>query len=147
MKLKTKFQNEDFRKGEIMPSIKKFRAWEKNPEDDVAHFIYNVVVGENVSYRVLGNSGFVQKMNDDDFVIEQYIGQTDKNGKEIYEGDIVNVYTPKGEKYTGVVEYAISWYYVSVNEHYGVGLYDTVSGDTEVIGNIHENPELLGGEE
>ena len=86
--------------------------------------------------------------------IGQYTGLTDKNGKEIFEGDIVeSVFTNKpyivwfGE-YTYTDEYgeeesAYGWY----NEEKGG--YVTAFGCPEnwatIIGNIHDNPEILKG--
>ena len=78
--------------------------------------------------------------------IEQYTGLKDKNGKKIYIGDVVSehqrdivgeiIQKPSGE-------YRIAWIGVFGGESV---LYDHQSL-CEVIGNIHENPELIGKEE
>ena len=75
------------------------------------------------------------------FIIEQYTGAEDKNGKEIYEGDIVSVHNKnhKNEYDIGVVEFGKAAFRCP----FLLGKYQ--SGQVEVIGNIHENPELLGG--
>ena len=83
----------------------------------------------------------------EDMILMQYTGLHDKNGKEIYEGDIVKV-TYKNETEIFEVRYdeentCFRMYYkdlkfldFAIEE---VDLY-------EVIGNIYDNPELLGGE-
>ena len=83
--------------------------------------------------------------------IGQYTGLTDKNGKKIFEGDIVKIggdnlpYWMKNEEFKAV-EY-VSDGFSPFNE------YDNDCGtflrakDCEVIGNIHDNPELLEGSE
>lgn len=94
-------------------------------------------------------------------IVEQYTGLKDKNGKEIYEGDVVK-YTYRKD-YIGQVAFGFvndsEGYYVE--KHYGWGIYSDGSGFSlgdyadddmrcelvEVIGNIHENPELLEEEE
>lgn len=94
--------------------------------------------------------------------VEQYTGFKDKNGKEIYEGDIVK-YLSYRKEYIGKIVFDFvddsEGYYVE--KHYGWGIrrdgYNSSLGDyaddnmncklVEVIGNIHENKELLGGEE
>ena len=80
--------------------------------------------------------------------IGQYTDLTDKNGKKIFEGDILQ--NPKGvvfnKQYKGVVTYSFAFgKYVAA--------YDDVEFEAcdfpylEVIGNIYDNPELLEGEQ
>ena len=92
------------------------------------------------------------------FVLMQYTGLKDKNGVEIYEGDIIATHytggTRKGEVFKSL---PVKWgtYNIGSNGYeydcYVVGphveeecLYSNmIEGDIIVIGNIHENPELL----
>lgn len=85
--------------------------------------------------------------------VGQYTGLTDKNGKKIFEGDIVR-YTERrlgGEDVPVVnaVEFAEGGFAVH-NYFLNHWLWDGANGNIqmegiEVIGNIHDNPELLGG--
>jgi uncharacterized phage protein (TIGR01671 family) len=81
-----------------------------------------------------------------DRIIPETVGQytclTEKNGKEIYEGDIVRDYD-EGFLYMVVFcEYHAQFmFYDYLNDDY----YDNQDiAEHEIIGNIHENPELLG---
>ena len=79
----------------------------------------------------------------------QFTGLTDKNGTKIFEGDIIQTYDPD-EGYA-VVRYddtETEFYadFVGDNVYYGLG--GTFrNDDIEVIGNIYDNPELIGGTE
>jgi len=79
------------------------------------------------------------------YILCQYTGLKDKNGKEIYEGDIVTFRDCCGITQTEKVEWIeedAGFYPFGAD--YGCG--DTVGTDHEVIGNIYENPELLEAE-
>jgi hypothetical protein len=73
---------------------------------------------------------------DDKMVVMQYTGLKDKNGKEIFEGDIVT--DIKGDK--RVVEYIDNGFWCSYpnGDHYF-----PADGHREIIGDIYQNPELL----
>lgn len=76
--------------------------------------------------------------------VGQYSGLTDKNGTKIFEGDIVRLPYPEH-----IENFVCFWDDCNIefglkNEKESFGL-AYASRDIEVIGNIHDNPELLGG--
>ena len=78
----------------------------------------------------------------DENTIGQYTGIDDKNGKEIYEGDIVR----KFNGIIGKVIYEHSEFIIDVtnNKKLDYGRLDLIENFVEVIGNIYDNPDLLG---
>ena len=81
-------------------------------------------------------------LNPENHILMQYTGLKDKNGKEIWEGDIIEV----GKNFIGKIEFDKSeakFCYKTPTST--VGLYGFHG---EVIGNVYQNPELIkvGGE-
>lgn len=121
----------------------KFRAWDKENEEMYDVAMIDVETGE-VAYTD-HPTGYNADALLEQVELMQYTGLKDKNGKEIYEGDICNC---REYECFGKVEWnneEAGFYFCVVVEGGGFEeehLYDYID-ELEVIGNIHENPELL----
>jgi len=85
----------------------------------------------------------------DNWKVMQYAGLKDKNGKEIYEGDVVRIWADpkdyngyKGHNYIGVVEWDEFILGFILSDGHGLKDFEFI----EIVGNIYENPELLNKE-
>lgn len=127
----------------------KFRVWSE--EDREYRTDCNLT---GLFNSVTGTPATIYSDEGDRFDIEQYTGLKDKNGKEIYEGDIVAQELIDDPFAGGYPTYVVCW----DEEFLGWALKDTTGDDgndtdlhffiaerrkCEIVGNIHENPELL----
>jgi len=106
----------------------KFRAWDKEREE--------IVPVTQLFWDILGNL-----KTPDSFILMQYTGLKDKNGKEIYEGDICKFQFKRnqGQDISEVRFDAGEFKFCADGFFYSVGRCSVI----EVIGNIYENPELV----
>ena len=101
------------------------------------------------------NLGELQKFDVIPETVGQYTGLTDKNGKKIFEGDIVLVpYIDPIFKCTwndtspcerAIVKYCNGMFYVEYIESGDKFTLSAMDGYMKIIGNIYDNPELLEG--
>ena len=117
----------------------KFRFW----NNDTKHYEYwnHAQHWESLGY-------YLNNENIDGYIPEQFTGLKDKNDVEIYMGDIIQINHPFGSRsYTGAVNYGTGRYYCKgfCFTHYDVpdDIFSEGTKYIEVIGNIHNNPELL----
>lgn len=119
----------------------KFRAWDVRhksmtmitslyffEEEGVHEIVNGVAEGSNSTYQIM-----------------QYTGLKDTNGVEIYSGDIVDDnFVGRGEVKYNEAHAAFKIVYRNGRAKWFVDMLENESRIIEVIGNIYENPELLG---
>lgn len=112
----------------------RFRAW--NKEEKIMHY------DAEDTYDDLGGNPYIEKsffgslLEDDRYIVEQCTGKEDRIGKLIFEGDIIKI---------GVVYAPVVW-----NGGWFLKFWDVLEPfwhfdfvNHSIVGNIHENPELL----
>jgi hypothetical protein len=153
----------------------KFRIWDKqrkgwlSPDDSSLHCqsnwfidpftgkVVDVVARPDNQYSIDEDPEFymngIKIIKESRFVVQQFTGLTDKNGKDVYEGDILERITPSGS----FAKVLVRWYdkeccfvYNNVHNLHGEPnpLHDNFVNLCDwtywvVCGNIFENPELL----
>ena len=121
--------------------IPKFRAYLKDIKQiaDV-----DAILFENIVAKVSNN----EFHHLDDLILMQSTGLYDKNGVEIFEGDIVNLNTTFRNPMTGCDNLTLDKNFEVVLERgafrmKGHSIIDRYLDELEVIGNVHQHPELL----
>lgn len=110
----------------------KFRAW------DGEAISFPLTIGDIVS-------GHLDWNDENPPILMQYTGLKDKNGKEIYEGDVVKYISPE---FVGKVCYTTYGGRYELEEKKGGTIYhhNFLGNEVEIIGNIYENPNLKNNE-
>lgn len=110
-----------------------FRAWDYSSKKyrKVAEIDFSLGQVELYDANGCGEWHFKEEVR-----LEQYTGLKDGNGTGIYEGDIL-----QNRKYKSVVKYLSNGFKADVVGYQSI--YPFYGPDETVIGNIHENPELL----
>jgi uncharacterized phage protein (TIGR01671 family) len=144
----------------------KFRAWDNKTNKML--FTGFHVLGEVTAFGLIeghclktkGKKSSIERWND--IVLMQYTGLRDKNNKEIYEGDILQLeardYGDEINRWQGVIEFGnpngeYDWGFqlkplhnANVNPEILLWVETELPNvSCEIIGNIYENPELVGG--
>lgn len=149
----------------------KFRAWNPKTKNmlnpDYSDWEDFFVEPDGTISHTYENGGPYHSFRDRkklDLILMQFVGLTDKNGKEIYEGDIIKTHTTvnygfagiQEQEITGVVKYEIQGavYHIGFTDRNGKSRYlelrctygdgETYQADHfEIIGDIYTNPDLL----
>lgn len=118
-----------------------FRAWDNQREQ---MFTSPKWVEFRFMRGVMSAVNYNRQGNEQQLLIMQYTGLKDANGVKIFEGDICK-FRFNNKDVCGVVTYKGDQFIIDAPFGcWGKGLSGRPS-KPEVIGNIHENPELLGG--
>lgn len=136
----------------------RFRAWDKNNK----RMLYNIEnaydfgcvedeKGNEVEdcYASCFSSflPYDEEDENEEFIVEQCTGLKDKNGRLIYEGDVVKRHSKYSEEEKDVI-LQVEWNckggrYITTDKKHDNWFFSMFEYEYEILGNIHENPELL----
>jgi uncharacterized phage protein (TIGR01671 family) len=137
----------------------KFRAWDKKRKrmykvlnlyvDSIG--VHSGIWADVEGFDVIEDKNIRIQIQPKDIEVMQFTGLKDKNGKEIYEGDVVTAFLEKravvhfgdysvngSDYYSNNTTAGFYILYIDDSEESGID-----PSETTVIGNIHETPELL----
>jgi uncharacterized phage protein (TIGR01671 family) len=132
----------------MKPQIK-FRCWDiRNSQwvEDNDFYVHSLTGKTHWADNPSGNYANLFPFDDDEFDLQQFTGRFDAqiNGKEVYEGDIIENCDTKQLEVVYWNEDEAAWYcrYLAVEDRI-VSLADSLGNLNKVIGNIYENAEML----
>jgi len=124
----------------------KFRAWARRGEweEDGEHQKFIMLGADVLAFEEFAPISELLQDVDDDFYLMQYTGRKDRNGKEIYDGDI-------GKSRSRLLSslWEVYWdervcqFRVCANHDRQFDKTHTIDWVDEIVGNIYENPELI----
>lgn len=125
--------------------IPRYRAWDKEFKEMVQ---VDALVFDGQIIKATYKNGNVVKEDLKNYKLMQSTGLTDKNGKEVFEGDILSVETDEEN-----VKVSVFWddkhaLFMFESKKYNetevlAELFEDNAYSFEIIGNVHANPELL----
>jgi uncharacterized phage protein (TIGR01671 family) len=140
----------------------KFRAWHKKANTMIAwEWLWSVLTGNKIAvYEAARVKDWNNNADDtakifeimpyanifglDELVLMQFTGLLDKNGKEIYEGDVVKDMGEYWQERVREIVWSEGHFVPLVRAEYGHNCLDGYdSSEWEIVGNIYENSELL----
>lgn len=123
-----------------------FRGKRKYNGEWVEGFYYKDLWSDNAHYIIYDGTDYEVIPE----TVGQYTGLTDNNGKRIFEGDVVEAYDDAYvngfAEVKGKVFFNYGSFDINVEDVGYASLYAYETENIEVIGNIHDNPDLLKGE-
>lgn len=126
----------------------KFKIWDKTRNKMLTSNCGKFLLTQEgkAMFHMDGDNPLEPIIDQIEYEVLQYTGLKDKNGKEIYEGDIVEViFSGKLRIFQVVFDLSeLDFKATNGKEHYGNNFeYLTCCDEVRIIGNIYENPELL----
>lgn len=123
--------------------MNKFKVWCKNNKEWEQH---SVLMDENGILFHIKPGGALLPLRPDTHIPVFFTGLPDKDGKEIYEGDIVRYHDNKEFTVPIILEPKLGtghYFHRPCCSYYSLNESTIRDYEVEVIGNIHDNPELI----